>query len=595
MEAIKKREQILGIAFFISFLIGGIPLSNMLRRAWETRGVTWHLYYGAPFDASILGLFFIGIFFGLVLLMMVDVYKRMVGGILCVAGVLALSYLYFQGRVQFNYISGSFLFAIGAYLGMLIGGGLWRPKKFVELYEEITDSEEIPEYPRAAIGLLILMLLIVLFALIEIHVNYQSGIVASGGGGYRIQDWAIKGLSTEGIAKNILVSSLFLFALAYVAQYERKKDIAIVGSKRAGKTTLAAGLGYYIRNQKFETLIDDQEEMPYQAAEVETGNINELLINESGGEEGSSIGEGTVAEMLRTVSLTYIKGRRFPYNISINSLDYSGEHINEIVNPTGGGQTKGENEETSTDEGTGLRDARLSNIVRQKRVEKLLPDEGQVRKTPQKVREKLIKLFNYSDTLVIILPFDLVYEYDMDDLPDWYENISDAYTYEKGMLGDYSSIVSDFNNKEIAVIVTKCDYMIYNEGVGFPEDTEDYVSRASEVNSDTTVANGGTKVYTDGDAGEWQDNLSHHLIEKDEVYEEFITKTIDEMTKNPSGARDIVQEILAAAGGDARVYPVYFQPNKDNPVEGGDINIVQSDGSVRLVGAKQLLDRLGEG
>ena len=325
----RRRWKSLQWLFLYVVLVGvGAFLSiDMLARGWESWGQVRHFFRGL---ISILGVdiktfYYLptGIAFGLVVTLLLDSFKRGQGLILLAGiGIGSVVILLGEGLLIQPLVAGfgapaAIVGLTGVVLGLLLGGV--RPRT---AGDAVTPGVRA-EFPQAPRWIFRLALLMILLGFVEAHVEYTpvlqaierccSAIDSNG--------WVVRPPAVDGIDGNLLLvdvvgSVLLLVGLRRFTRYESQNRTIVLGPQRSGKSAAFGGL--------HRALLDfghDDVALNYD------GNVDTLSRMISKGEFPTATGTTTIS----LLGMNYVRGGVFPEKTSIQTIDYAGEHLDDIV------------------------------------------------------------------------------------------------------------------------------------------------------------------------------------------------------------------------------------------------------------------------
>ncbi|SDF54037.1 hypothetical protein SAMN05216218_10757 [Halorientalis regularis] len=258
---------------------------------------------------------FLGLFLGFLVLMTLDPKKRVqatllwLGMLISLVGLLSLNLF----LVEINFISEAPWFIGGLIIGLGIGGG----RKLFQV-----QTADALEFRRASLGIFCILVLIVVAAFFEYHIQYpelftvtQDGIQTATASSEGI------GIETAGIFKNMLVSGLFIFVLAQFVTYDAEHDFFILGPRASGKSLFLIG-----------AYLEALEQTSNSSSNTPLNPSNDLvdMIQELDRPESEWIIEATGRGEVNVLSFQYVHGRVFPTNIGLQSIDYAGEYLNRL-------------------------------------------------------------------------------------------------------------------------------------------------------------------------------------------------------------------------------------------------------------------------
>ena len=319
-----NNEKVRLVAYLIIMVVLARPLSRFLGVTWEERAnVANQLIFaldplfGITVEQTSALLF--GIYLGLVLLLLLDPKKRIQGLLLGVGTGVGLVALLSLGLFLPNIdLVGQLPLIIG---GIVFGGLLGGGRDLLEL-----QAAEALEFRRAATILFLLLSGIMIIALIEYHVifpeiisvDFASDSVsfgASGGSGISFEP--------DSILTNTVLTGIFIVTLRKFFKYDSSEEFFILGPVGSGKSLFLVGK-YLAALGEITSRGDDTPMTP-------SSDLMELVneLDSSSDDAGWEI-DSTQIDSIKNLEFTYVKGRIFPKNIRIGTLDYAGEYLDEL-------------------------------------------------------------------------------------------------------------------------------------------------------------------------------------------------------------------------------------------------------------------------
>lgn len=338
----RARRTLYQLAIYIILVgFGSVFAIDLLTFAWTSRpwGIVRHLliatYSFLSMDAATFYYFPTGVFAGLLTVLLIDSYKRAQGVILW-AGIAIGSFVVLLGEgllitpliEAFSPIAGSFGL-IGVATGLLIGGV--RPAHVVSNEGELA-------FPQAPRRLFLLAALLVGYGLFEAILFYESPVV----GVFVFQPLNLERiLIDDRILLDAIMSGLGLVGLYKFTSYENHTKMILIGPQRSGKSASFGGLQLAVRD-----LIDEQAGIK---SNTHVTSLSDKIAN-------GQFPDATVRQSPRPLEINYRAGKLFPERKTIQSVDYAGELLPQILDPviedrvlTDGGQVS--EEEPDGDEG----------------------------------------------------------------------------------------------------------------------------------------------------------------------------------------------------------------------------------------------------
>lgn len=300
-------------------VLGGVMVADMAAYGWNSRprGVLWNLTYGlaaligidpAPFFA-----FPVGLFFGFIAVLMRDRYKRFQGVLLLFGALIGLGVLRQRGILPIDFLSPSVLLALGA--GAVIGIAL-------PVYPEVTENDPPYRFRYAIYGILAFVFVIVVGGFFEALLVYRSPIVQTGGGFALQIDTAAASVALDRhpqLIPQAISGAVLIFVLGQFLGYESEATALIIGPARSGKTWLAAGLHYSVKQQA-----ENKNSVP-------PTNENENLNDETRRLEERRFREFRPTEQtLYPMKFEYLHGKLFPQQVTLRVVDHAGEFVKDI-------------------------------------------------------------------------------------------------------------------------------------------------------------------------------------------------------------------------------------------------------------------------
>lgn len=532
----RRRELAWLVASFVGILVLSYRLAEVIGSGWQSQGTAWHLLYdgsralGVSVDVPVV--FIVGFFVGIVGLMWLDRMKRVQAFLLTIGAGIGFVGLTSVGIFEgVDWAAAVGALAFGALVGVTVGGGI-----------RLVNGSAPYEFPNAPKTIFWFVTLIVVNGLFEYHVRaWPVPLFFVDGLPYirPVEDVNIimRGLGWNVVSGLALIGLLFLFT-----KYESRRSIAMLGPSRSGKSTLMTGLAVTI-----------QEQARRRGANELPGNSELRRRARELGQAGEGFGDvdqTTEPDRAYPLELTYHHGTLFPRRVTIQTLDYAGEVVNDDLT---------ERVNAYLDDVTGRFGFRsalgvpLLRSVRQPVFETY--EEGELQNLSQdEVHDELAILLDDTETIILLLPLDEFVEGRL--MGSEVEKLSPSYysgsiQRETDYINVYEDVIDAFqsagNDKNVILVATMCDLAVN----AFEEWHEEY-----------------------------------NFVEEDwEAFREFVTEQfLDGMA---------LDNLWILASNEV-VYPVYFEPNREKPeAEDGGINPIQPDGRINLRGADELLTELG--
>ncbi len=315
--------------------------SAILTYAWAVGwggGIVWHvtgiLSALVPGPAGPVFVGPIGFLVGLISVFWFDPYKRLQGALLLIPGAAAMFGVIFYAdrlRVIWNELTiVAFIAAIGA--GLLWGG----------LFEALNPRNE-KGMKRGFYRLTAIVGLIGFWGIIEATIAYQSPILFDGGStaqsgsatvpmGFTTP--AVSGFVNESIATSPFAFVVYLGALGGLVwglhdftQYEKDKDVLILGPDRAGKTWLMSGAAFCLSRRSTQDVnFTDPELNPPLRQYYNLFRDREFDSNQLGSND---------LQEFDFFRFKFEHGIIPKQKVNVKTIDYAGEHLQnvDIENP----------------------------------------------------------------------------------------------------------------------------------------------------------------------------------------------------------------------------------------------------------------------
>jgi hypothetical protein len=418
----RRKELLILSVYMLGILICAGWIATMLSRAYGNEGFFFELRWLATsalnVEISTLPALFLGYIFGLVLLIMLDWYKR-IHGILLFLGMIA------AGLVLLLFRSGTFvtnlswtggltpmMLVLGTVAGFVTGGGLRGIR------------EKPRQFESAFTHLWVLITIFVIIGLLDAHVLYQPPVSSDLGDEIVAQSFQLQGFVGGPVFfADISLSVMLLFLFSQFAGHDTGKQVIVLGPTGSGKTWLLTGIGYVITQEwgkdGFQTEPD--------------GKLVELINKFALEEFDDDVFQGTRGAQY--LWFTYPHGNFFRKEIGFQTLDYPGEALKFL-------EYKDPEEIEATSMSEALEDAQEAN-------------------TPETIGDKLSEAVAYTDTVATVIPLD-----DFGDPIEERGNVmydQGEITPPRGRLSPgeymttYHSLASDYKEKDFVPIVTKAD------------------------------------------------------------------------------------------------------------------------------------------
>lgn len=314
----RHNEKLLLTIYFVVMLFFSAILFRTLGLAWRASdiarpGILWlNARLSVTLEEFAAAGF--GLYLGLWLLFAIDPKKRwqaLLMGFGTMTGLIGLySVDLFIPNIDFTE---HFLWLIGGgIVGIAIGGG-----------KQLFDSKttEAREFRSAARGLSVLISGIIILGLIEYHVALPQ-IFGPNGEELSLGANPVSfALVTDNIIQNVVAGSIFITVLQRFIEYDAEESFFVLGPPGSGKSLFLVGL--YIN------ALDEAERRDSDTPIHPSSELMSLVDDIEQDYEGWGVARTTEGQV-NTLRFRYLKGRVFPKNLNISTLDYAGEYLRDL-------------------------------------------------------------------------------------------------------------------------------------------------------------------------------------------------------------------------------------------------------------------------
>ena len=334
----RHREKISLVGYFVVMLVLTLPLSTMLGSAYEDGRLTRELidihYLVDVIDLEGVSVLLLGIFLGLLVLLTIDPKKRWQGYLLWIGLVISLLGLWTIGlfipNIQFTSTANLTWLAIGLVAGFVFGGG----RKLLQ-----TQTAQALEFRRAAKGIYLIVVLLIISSLLETHLVYPDVLEVSSDGVTIILENSGFSIDSDGIIRNAVLSGVFIVTIRRFMRYDSEEDFFVLGPRASGKSLFL--IGAYL-----EALNRDRNDAATQQTPLQPSqDLMEMVENLDQRSEGwlvDATGRGEIKEL----EFQYVHGSTFPKNVKVSSVDYAGEYLNRLPDALSGAVSDDEADNT---------------------------------------------------------------------------------------------------------------------------------------------------------------------------------------------------------------------------------------------------------
>ncbi|SEP14249.1 hypothetical protein SAMN04487948_11661 [Halogranum amylolyticum] len=314
-----NREFLSVVGYFVMVLVTSAFLAPMLGIAWTTGGLAF-LLVNIPVELGLIGLpplsvLLIGVWLGLLLLLLLfDMKKRLQGLFLVIGTLVALLGLCSVGLVcgNLNLFDNLEWLGAGLLVGTVLGGGRDLPS--------LLDNQSV-EFRDAAQWVFYLGSLLVIAGFVEAHIQYPLEVTGSAvtlGGSFGLD-------SPPGRSAlfDAALTGTFVYTLGKFIQYDAETDLFILGPSDSGKSLLLLG-AYY---QASENINEKYAPQPNTEFYQVLGEVDDNLrrMNNSGDIHWPVAGNNP--DESKNIGFEFVHGSAFPKNVEVHTVDYAGEWL----------------------------------------------------------------------------------------------------------------------------------------------------------------------------------------------------------------------------------------------------------------------------
>lgn len=314
-----NREKLKLLGYFVLVIVLAVPVSGILATGYNSANIVravLRLRYPLDIELASVAMGMMGLFLGLLVLMVLDQKKRVQSVLLLLGTIIGVIVISSQGLFLSNIdlLGNIHWVALGIVAGMALGGG-----------EKLIDFDRPPhrkEFRRASQGVYFLIALVTILAFLESHVTYPRlfQVTVEGVELRTLQDTSF-GLVTEGLLFDTVAVGGFLYIANKFITYDANKNFFILGPRGSGKSLFL--IGSYLqaldrmRNSSQATPLNPSQDLMAMVEQLDR-DTNDWIV------ESTGRGEVNVLEF------QYVQGSVFPTNIHISGVDYAGEYLERL-------------------------------------------------------------------------------------------------------------------------------------------------------------------------------------------------------------------------------------------------------------------------
>lgn len=599
-QAVRRERKTIYQLFFYLIIVGlgSIFTIDLLSIAWANRpwGIVRSLSrWTIEFLGIQIATFYYlptGLLVGLMGTLLLDSYKRAQGVILWLGIALGGVFILLgKGLLIEPLIEGFTPFAagfgiIGMSLGFLLGGV--RPSAFSQTGSDL-------EFPKAPRRLFLLAVFIVVYGAIEAIIAYHIQMLWTNSG-LIVKNVYYEGLLLNAdILLNIVMSGVGLVGLYKFTSYENHTKMILIGPQRSGKSALFGGMQLAVRDVlDNEAGIKSNSQVTRLSDDIATGKFP----------------GATLREDPTPLEINYRSSGLFPAKKTLQSVDYAGELLPEILEPVienrarpDGGQLREEAEESNDeDDSPSLRDIIDDGSGDDDSVSAMDPAEDWEEATERIYQvdqgtagEVIWDCIRHADRVIMTIP--------MDDFITPVINRGNWPSYQP--IQTFSGDLSTQNIREEFDIPYAENLHAYQDGYYYYADEPDRATPAEYLSWYRDLARefrNEKEFILVGTMGDWvtedfeRENSRGLNPRISRNYSEFCRYAYNRvmLEKNVN-----VQDLFAATK-DNLIHLLWYPIENTDPPEGDEefridtstVSAVQNDHQTLLNGAKELIERL---
>jgi len=313
------EKVLLGVYFLIMVAVAG-PLFLTLGEAWRQSAIVRPAILSLnPLISVSLEQFsalMFGLYLGFLLLLILDPKKRVQGLLLTVGTISALIGLLSIGLFipNINFAENILLLLLGIAGGTVFGGG----RRLLEV-----RTTRALEFRRAAVLMFYLLSSIIIVGLTELHLNIPQFFEVTSNEIVLQSVTPSLSINRSGLLMNAAMGGVFIFTLQRFVEYDSSESFFILGPPASGKSLFLVG--------KYLAALDDAAARDADTPLTPSSDLMELVDELDAMDQNAGWGlASTGATDVEELQFQFVKGRVFPKNIQLASLDYAGEYLEEL-------------------------------------------------------------------------------------------------------------------------------------------------------------------------------------------------------------------------------------------------------------------------
>lgn len=317
----EREKVLLGVYFLIMVAVVG-PLFLTLGEAWRQSAIVRPAILSLNPVISVnleqFSALMFGVYLGFLLLLILDPKKRVQGFLLTIGTVSALIGLLSIGLFipNINFAENILLLLLGMGSGTVMGGG----RQLLEV-----RTTRALEFRRAAVLMFYLLTSIIVVGLAELHLNIPQFFEVTSNEIVLQSVTPSISINRSGILMNAAMGGIFILTLQRFVEYDSSESFFILGPPASGKSLFLVG--------KYLAALDDATTRDADTPLPPSSDLMQLVDDLDAADQDAGWGlDPTGATDVEELEFQFIKGRVFPKNIQLASLDYAGEYLDELPN-----------------------------------------------------------------------------------------------------------------------------------------------------------------------------------------------------------------------------------------------------------------------
>lgn len=313
----RRRSEIFWLlGYSVVIVAASIFIIDMLARAWMEWGFTRHVLQGTvnafELDVNTFYWMLTGLFVGLLFIPILDTYRRIQGVILWVGVIIGSVVLLEYGvgigpLLEYRTTEGIIVFVLFSVLGAAAAGVRPDDLKF----------GTIRRYDNGVRLLFGTVLVFVTFGFLESTLIYDSPVISTSSG-IEMTDWQYYGVNGDHLIFDLTATTFGLLAFRKFTQYRSSAKMLLIGPQRSGKSAAFGGLHLAVTDT-----IDPTADLK---SNLKVRGLKDKI-------EQGQFPPHTAAGESYLLKINFHLGGLFPQDAKLNTIDYSGELLDQIFSP----------------------------------------------------------------------------------------------------------------------------------------------------------------------------------------------------------------------------------------------------------------------